>query len=166
MGKSKASVSYNGKTVAIVSRTDVFKLRNALNIKMSELKQHLIMRMCAIGEESVKIAREAGSYQDRTGNLRSSIGYVVLDDGKPVKYGQQKVYKGKKGSGEKGVQQGKALLEQLQTKYPWGIVLIVCAGMNYAVYVEALYHKDVLTSAELKLESLARQLVSDLELDK
>ncbi len=33
------------------------------------------------GEEFVKIARKKGNYQDHTGNLRSSIGYVIVKDG-------------------------------------------------------------------------------------
>ena len=33
------------------------------------------------GEYFVKLARESGSYQDQTGNLRSSIGYVIVKDG-------------------------------------------------------------------------------------
>ena len=31
------------------------------------------------GEEFVKIARKKKSYQDQTGNLRSSIGYVITN---------------------------------------------------------------------------------------
>ena len=159
-----AKVSYNGKTVALISRNDLAKLHERLKKKVSNMKDFLIFRMEQMGEECVKIAREAGSYQDRTGNLRSSIGYMVMCDGKPVKFGESKVFEGTKGKGDKGAVEGKALLKRLQTKYPYGIVLVVCAGMNYAVYVEALYHKDVLTSSELKLESMARDLVSQLNL--
>ena len=31
-----------------------------------------------IGERCVAEARENGSYQDRTGNLRNSVGYVIV----------------------------------------------------------------------------------------
>ena len=34
-----------------------------------------------IGEECVRQARENGNYIDHTGNLRNSIGYVLLCDG-------------------------------------------------------------------------------------
>ena len=34
------------------------------------------------GEEFVKIARNSGKYIDHTGNLRSSIGYVIAINGK------------------------------------------------------------------------------------
>ena len=34
-----------------------------------------------IGEQCVKLAREKGTYNDITGNLRNSIGYVLVKNG-------------------------------------------------------------------------------------
>ena len=150
----------------IVSKTDMRKLKQGLQRKMSDIVKHLVKQLSYIGEECIKIARENGKYNDITGNLRSSIGYVVLLDGKPVIYGQNKQYKGKKGNGEAGPPAADALLKKLQAKFPWGIVLIACAGMEYAAYVEAIYHKDVLTSAELKAEILANKLLKRLTKSK
>lgn len=146
----------------IVSKTDMRKLKKGLQIKMNDIVQHLVKELTYIGEECIKIARENGSYNDITGNLRSSIGYVVLVDGKPVVYGQPKQYSGKNGNGSAGAPAADALLKKLQAKFTWGVVLIVCAGMNYAAYVEAIHHKDVLTSAELKAEQLAKKLLKGL----
>lgn len=146
----------------IVSKTDMRKLKKGLEAKMKDIADILIKQLSYIGEECVRIARDSGDYNDITGNLRSSIGYVVLYDGKPVANGASKQYSGKKGNGEDGPPAAEALLTSLQAKYPWGIVLIVCAGMKYAAYVEAVHHKDVLTSAELKSESLARELLNGL----
>lgn len=142
------------------------KLKAGLNRQAKKIVTHLIKQMSYIGEKCVEIARNNGSYSDITGNLRSSIGYVVLYDGKPVIYGESKQYSGKKGNGEAGAPAAEALLKQMQAKFPWGIVLIVCAGMNYAAYVEAIHHKDVLTSAELKMESLAKKLLSRLTISQ
>jgi len=152
----------------IVSKTDMRKLKAGLQAKMKDIAKELIKQLCRIGEECVKIARERHSndYGDVTGNLRSSIGYVVLYDGKPVQYGASKQYAGKKGNGEAGPPAAEALLNELQAKFPWGIVLIVCAGMNYAAYVEAVHHKDVLTSAELKAEALMKQLIDGFTISK
>lgn len=138
------------------------KLKAGLQAKMNDVVQQLIKQLSYIGEECVKIARQNGNYGDRTGNLRSSIGYVILYDGKPIVYGASKQYHGKNGNGEAGAPAAEALLTKLQSKFPWGLVLIVCAGMNYAAYVEAIHHKDVLTSAELKMESLAKKLLDKL----
>ena len=146
----------------IVSKTDMRKLRSGLKRKMNEIVDHLIKQLSYIGEECVRVARQNGSYNDITGNLRSSISYVVLYDGKPVVYGASKQYSGSQGNGEKGAAAAESLLNKLQAKYPWGVVLIVCAGMKYAAYVENIHHKDVLTSAELKAESLVNKLLSGL----
>jgi len=154
------TVTHHGKYEGvIVSKTDMRKLREGLQAKMKDIVDFLVFRLSQIGEECVKIARERGSYGDDTGNLRSSIGYVVLYDGKPVKYGVPEQYSGKKGNGADGPPAAEALLQKLQAKFPWGVVLIVCAGMKYAAYVEAVHHKDVLTSAELEAEKLVNQLL-------
>jgi len=146
----------------IVNKTDIRKLRANVAAKMQDVVDFLVFRLQQIGEECVKIAREphANDYNDITGNLRSSIGYVVLVDGKPVVNGEAKQYSGKQGDGAQGVQAGQELLARLQGKYPSGVVLIVCAGMRYAAYVEGIHHKDVLTAAELVAESLMKQLLA------
>lgn len=141
----------------VVNTTDYKAVNRALLNRKEELERLLIKRFTDIGERCVTIARESGSYNDITGNLRSSIGYVVLQDGKPVVNGASKQYSGTKGNGEAGPAAAEALLTQLQAKFPWGIVLVVCAGMNYAAYVENVRHKDVLTTAELLMESLVRK---------
>lgn len=146
----------------VVNTTDYKAVNRALLNRKEELERLLIKRFTMIGEECVRIARESGSYNDITGNLRSSIGYVILHDGKPVVNGASKQYSGTKGNGEAGPAAAEALLKSLQAKFPWGIVLIVCAGMNYAAYVENVRHKDVLTTAELKAESLLKQLLNGI----
>ena len=152
------SVTYSSKYKGVVVNTTDYKAVNrALLNRKEELERLLIKRFTMIGEECVRIARESGSYNDITGNLRSSIGYVILHDGKPVVNGASKQYSGTKGNGEAGPPAAEALLKSLQAKFPWGIVLIVCAGMNYAAYVENVRHKDVLTTAELLMESLVRK---------
>ena len=154
------SVTYSSKYKGVVvSTTDFKKVNRALLNRKEELERVLVKRFTMIGEECVRIAREPhpGDWGDVTGNLRSSIGYVVLKDGQSVVEGASKQYSGPKGDGSDGPAAAKALLNQLQAKFPTGIVLIVCAGMNYAAYVENVRHKDVLTTAELLMESLVRK---------
>lgn len=146
----------------LIGKYDIRELKSGLQAKKKDIADLIIKQLSYIGEECIRIARENGSYNDITGNLRSSIGYVILYDGKPVQYGASKQYSGEKGNGEQGAPAAEALLQKLQAKFPWGIVLIVCAGMNYAAYVEHVHHKDVLTSAELKAESLMKQLLDDI----
>lgn len=160
-GKSPTSGKYKG---ALVNKTNVLKLQKGLKMKLADIAKALVEQLTYIGEECVRIARENGSYNDITGNLRSSIGYVVLQDGKPVKQGAPKQYDGKAGNGAQGVTAAENLLKRLQAQYPRGIVLIICAGMHYAAYVENIYHKDVLTTADLKAQSLLKDLMQDMSL--
>ena len=100
--------------------------------------QKFIQVLSRVGEKIVNEARLSGNYNDQTGNLRSSIGYVVAQDGLIVR----RDYKATKG-GEDGVQKGQSLAERAAAEHSKGIVLIVTAGMQYALYVEAMGY-DVL----------------------
>lgn len=98
------------------------------------------------GEEFVKIARKKGNYQDHTGNLRSSIGYVIVKDGDIL----TESYKlsDKKGTDKyTGLREAKRLVSELASVYPDGWVLIGVAAMPYAVYVEAIDNLDVASVA-------------------
>ncbi len=102
-----------------------------------------------IGEECVKIAREQGTYNDITGNLRNSIGYVLVKNGDIIckNFEERVASKVIDAANGKGILQGQALAEELAKRFTKGYALIVVAGMHYAHYVESL-NKDVLDSAE------------------
>ena len=98
------------------------------------------------GEEFVKIARKKGNYQDHTGNLRSSIGYVIVKDGDILTENYK--LSDKKGSDKHtGLREAKRLVSELASVYPDGWVLIGVAAMPYAVYVEAIDNLDVASVA-------------------
>lgn len=159
---AKTSTTHGKYKGVIVSKTDFRKLNAKLKQSRKDITDFIVSRFQQIGEEAVKIARENGSYHDVTGNLRSSIGYVILVDGKVVTNGTPVRYSGAKGNGEKGEAAANELLQKLKSKYPWGIVLILCAGMEYAAFVENVKGKDVLTSAEHLAESLMKQLLKGI----
>lgn len=125
---------------------------------LAEVDRQLIESLTRVGEEAVKLAKmippERG-FKDRTGNLRSSIGYVVLVDGKPVNVAFAAV----KG-GHAGVNEGQRLALQVGFKTE-GYALVVVAGMNYAVHVESK-GRDVLTSAEKFAEKEVAKHLADL----
>ena len=91
---AKVATSHGKYKGVIVSKTDMRKLKAGLQAKMKDIVALLVKQLSFIGEECIRIARESGSYNDITGNLRSSIGYVVLVDGKPVVTGASKQYSG------------------------------------------------------------------------
>lgn len=98
------------------------------------------------GEEFVKIARKKGNYQDHTGNLRSSIGYVIVKDGDIL---LTENYKQSTSGTDKqtGIREAKRLVSELIPLYKRGWVLIGVAAMPYAVYVEAIDNLDVISVA-------------------
>lgn len=119
-----------------------------------------IKRLKYLGELCVKHAREipaSTGFTDQTGNLRSSIGYMVFKNGVAVHEGYLQVKEG----GE-GIQSGKNLAMKVGAKYTEGIALVVTAGMNYAVYLEAK-GRDVLTSAESLAKQELPKMVEDLK---
>lgn len=143
---------------AIVQKFKIGDIEKQLNTTGDRIRQAAINTMCYVGEQCIKEARDNGDYNDITGNLRSSIGYCVLQNGKVVKRSSGKHFSGPEGNGSEGIKEGRELLQRLQGEYPKGIVLILAAGMNYAVYVEDIHGRNVLTSAEL----LAKELVPAL----
>lgn len=112
-----------------------------------------------VGEQAVNEARQRGRYKDQTGNLRSSIGYCVLEDGKIIKESSFDAVK----NGAQGSLKGRDFLHRLVSENQSGLVLIVVAGMEYAAYVEAK-NLNVLDSAEQLAERLLPQLLKSLKL--
>lgn len=146
---------------AIFLKTPRKRISSAIDGQKVKAEQIAVELLSYIGERCVEIAREKGSYNDITGNLRSSIGYIVVKDGHEVAGGSPKQFAGSKGDGARGAGDAARLLGKLSPKYGKGLALIVCAAMEYAEYVEAVHHKDVLTSAELLAEELANKLLSN-----
>jgi hypothetical protein len=112
------------------------------------------------GEEGVKNARINGNYIDQTGNLRSSIGYAVVKDGQIV---QQSFEKAGSGSdGDTGLRESKRLVSKLSSKLSTGIVLVLVAGMDYALYVENIKSKDVLSGAVTGTDRFLRETLKTI----
>ena len=109
------------------------------------------------GELFVTYARESGRYIDHTGNLRSSICYVIVDGGTIKEENFQIQHTGV--DGETGLYKAKKLAKDLANTYNTGMVLVGLAGMEYAVYVEAMESKDVITAANIKTEEWMRKSI-------
>lgn len=129
--------------------------------RMNRLKQAIIYNLCAIGEKVRNEAIESGSYKDRTKNLRSSVGYIVVVDGQVYKTGSF----GKPDGNSEGKNAGMSYARSLAGKFPKGIVLIVVAGMRYASYVSAKGY-NVLDSSELLADQLVPKMLKQLGFNK
>lgn len=144
---------------------------NALAKKLSydstdRIQELIIQQMKYIGERCIAIARDrsrANTWGDVTGNLRSSIGYIVQVNGKPIIQSQIEQFQGADGTKAKeGAKEARKLLQQLSGTKQSGIVLFVVAGMNYAEYVETIHRKDVLATSHLEGDRLAERLIGRL----
>lgn len=114
-------------------------------------KEMLVERAMLIsGEKAVNAQRttHANDYMDQTGNLRSSIGYVVANNGQIVGESSFSVVK----QGIEGGKKGREFAERNANDTGTDIVLTMVAGMEYAKYVQDIHHKDVLYTAELVAE--------------
>lgn len=138
----KSPLHSDGKSVAAA----LGAMREAADIAAREARRTLTR----LGEETVAYARDraaADSWVDRTGNLRSSVGYGVYDGrAKAVDSGFPQVKDGAEGPAE-----GRKYLEGVAAGLAAGArqSLVVVAGMDYASDVEALDNKDVLAGPEL-----------------
>lgn len=125
--------------------------------RMNRLKEAIIYNLCAIGEKVRNEALDSGSYTDRTKNLRSSVGYIVVVDGQVHKTGAF----GKSDGNSEGKSTGLSYARSLAGKFPKGIVLVVVAGMRYASYVSAKGY-NVLDSSELLADRLVPEMLRKL----
>lgn len=128
-----------------------------------------IERLQRLGEMCVTQARSVPpsiGFHDQTGNLRSSIGYMVFVDGVSV---HQSTFEQvspqvahKDGVTYDGGKKGEAYCREIGENTT-GVCLVVVAGMDYATYVESK-GRDVLTSAEhLAEQELPKQLAELIE---
>ncbi len=132
-----------------VGKAGIFPLFKMANVAdyveqtVTKSEENTLMILQRIGEEFVNKARVLVTYTDRTGNLRSSIGYSIYKDGELID-SNYKIAKG----GVKGEIQGESYANEInsQENFPKGYVLIGVAGMKYAKYVEAK-HYDVITGS-------------------
>ena len=142
------------------TRADVQKRFDAF---LAQVEKQQIKRAQMLGEMCVTHARNVPAEQgfhDQTGNLRSSIGYMVFVDGVAV----HSFYEAVKG-GSEGVKAGEALAKKAGQGQQ-GVCLVVTAGMNYALYLETK-GRDVITGAEhlaeRELPRMLEKLVSNIQ---
>lgn len=98
------------------------------------------------GEEWLKYARENGPYKDHTANLRNSIGYIVVQFGRPIikafpagipPKSTKEDLAAKNANPAAAKSKGRKYAEKIMSGLSRSkTYLILVAGMEYAVYVE------------------------------
>lgn len=114
-------------------------VRAHLEGRKDDYEDKVIEALQRTGEQFVNKARNIRTYQDRTGALRASIGYILLKDGREVNSNFQ-------GNNPTGIRTARGVAQKVAGRYRKGVVLIGVAGMEYAAAVEAKNY-DVITSS-------------------
>lgn len=135
--------------------TPIQEIDKKLEAQIKKAEDAILKKLSYIGESVLVEARSNGDYMDQTGNLRTSIGYVILNDGRVV---FKSSFDPVKPTATSGKSKGQELINSLKSEYSKGYVLLVVAGMEYGVYVEAL-GKNVLSSSKLLAELMAKALL-------
>lgn len=134
--------------------------------KLQQIKERvdkvMFRTLAFVGEKAVNKSRDTNknthpeNWTDQTGNLRSSIGYVVTNNGAIVKPSTFR----KVGNGAEGASNGLAYATSLASKHSQNWCLIVVAGMEYASYVER--RRDVLDCAKVEAQATLQVRLSKL----
>lgn len=143
--------------VSIRADFNMASIRKEIDRAVAEHKQEVIQAYrdaATVWMERAKEKTKAqGSFGNITFNLRSSIGFLLLDNGREVAIEFETV-----GNGDEGVKKGMDYARELAGGYADGIVLICVAGEEYAAAVESKGF-DVITGSSLYIEEDLAELL-------
>lgn len=118
--------------------------------KQSEaIDEKILQVLDTVGSRAVELAIKTKTYKDDTGNLTASIGYGVYKKGVEYSVGG---FGGGKGEQE-GLNKLAAVASQHRNK---SLVLIIVAGMEYALYLERNGYV-ILDGASVRLDNILRE---------
>ena len=124
--------------------------------------QALLIRQLEIAVSKLHAhAVQNAGYEDQTGNLKSSIGGVVLHNGVPVTYRGFVETSTSSAGTAKGMEYLNSIIASNRNRTGYGIILV--AGMSYATYVENYNGRNVLKASELLAMTLVPSLVKQLK---
>ena len=119
------------------------------------IEQRIIWTLAMAGENFVNDARSTETYKDQTGNLRSSIGYIIARDGNII----QENIEGK----AEGMAQARKTANEVLRENKKGFILIGFAGMEYAAAVESKGY-DVITGSIPAAKALLKAKIKEYSL--
>ena len=133
-------------------KVNIQTARTKLKGFVGSKRDEIITILQYVGEEFAKNAKKMkksqGGFGDRSKNLRSSIGYVILHNGYPV----MEYFEGE----QEGIDESKKVISSIPKKM--GFQLIGIAGMNYASIVEGKGMNVISIQAKAALERLKEDL--------
>ncbi|MBC9913185.1 hypothetical protein [Chitinophaga varians] len=150
------------------------QIQEMLTERLKRIDSAILTRLQYIGESFVKNAREKADFTDRTGNLRNSIGYIILKNGVQmyenfrrtanvevsIKSGRNRGQKRNTKGGKRGMEAAREVAANAAGNFQNGYVLIVVAGMEYAAFVEAMGYDVLTASSEIAKRDLQNAIKS------
>lgn len=101
----------------------------------------------------------ASGFNDQTGNLRSSIGYILMYDGEVLTEDFQLSPAGT--DKQTGIEAGKDEAERISKESPEGWAIILVAGMEYASWVENMGY-DVISGTTLGADKKLQKALNNV----
>lgn len=141
------------------------KVEQAVLQYVANVEEKILNLLYYVGEKFVAYAKPLDTYKDQTGNLRSSIGYVIYKNGQLAMRSafEQVPCKNPYNKDElNGGEVGLALAQKVAQQETAPFVLVCVAGMNYAAYVERRGY-DVVTGGSIYAEELAKRLAKGMK---
>jgi len=130
-------------------------VNNRIDRFVLSIEKRIIYSLAIVGEAFVNTARNTQTYHDQTGNLRSSIGYIIAKDGVII----QENVEGK----AEGKSKAKEVAREVLRENTKGFVLIGVAGMEYACAVESKGY-DVITGSIPEAKALLKKKMKEYKL--
>jgi hypothetical protein len=132
--------------------TSLSDIQAFLDKAMAYIAECMKQALVELVKEADEKARNRGwdeSFHDVSGNLRSSIGGAVYENG-VIFFSTdfQQVLNGSTGSAN-----GRQMVQSLASQYSNAVAMAMVAAMPYADHVEAIESKDVLESTRIWVES-------------
>lgn len=135
-------------------------IHSQLEQKIMRLQAEIVERLTAVGDAFKKFSSGNKGYQNYTGNLESSIGYVILKDGRIIVQNFEAASSGT--DRQSGVRKAEAMAQELKADYPSGYILLGFAAEGYALLVES-QGKDVVTGAYTKAASDLKKAIASIK---
>lgn len=143
----------------IVPKFTKEQLPKLVGEKLQRFNDAVLLRFIRVGEQFINNSRNNHTYKDRTGNLTSSIGYIILKDGEQLTENfLEKPGPELKDEKLVGAENAKKVAQELARQFPKGFVLICVAGMDYAAAVESKGYDVITSSAITAKDDLPKQL--------
>lgn len=136
----------NAKSMSVkVEGLSINAFMDAVDAELEAIDSDVLDAVEVCARRFVADARSINTYTDQTGNLRSSIGYIIYRDGRE----ERRNFGKNPGTGRTDGSAGLVAAENYAAGIDVperGICVVVVAGMRYAEYVEAK-GKDVITNS-------------------